>query len=93
MLQFKVDAERCSQCGLCVQDCPFGAMAMEEYPVIPDENACLRCQHCLAVCPTAAISILGKDPDQKPPAQGQPSQRGKNGRAHQGTQIRTPVQK
>jgi len=26
------------------------------------EERCLRCQHCLAVCPTAAISILGRDP-------------------------------
>ena len=35
-------------------------------PRIPEhkESYCIRCQHCLAVCPTAALSILGHDPDQ-----------------------------
>jgi len=33
------------------------------FPVIPDEKKCIGCQHCLAVCPTGAISIMGVDPD------------------------------
>jgi nitroreductase len=37
---------------------------MEEYPVIIDEDGCYRCQHCLAVCPTGALSILGRNPDE-----------------------------
>jgi nitroreductase len=28
-----------------------------------DEEGCYRCQHCLAVCPTGAVSILGCNPD------------------------------
>jgi nitroreductase len=27
------------------------------------EAQCIQCQHCLAVCPTAAVSILGRNPD------------------------------
>jgi Fe-S-cluster-containing hydrogenase component 2 len=36
---------------------------MDDYPRITNEDGCYRCQHCLAVCPTGAVSILGRDPD------------------------------
>ncbi|MBU0479937.1 MAG: nitroreductase family protein [Proteobacteria bacterium] len=63
MTQFKIDEERCIQCGECVTDCPAGVLAMEEFPQMINEEGCYRCQHCLAVCPTGAVSILGRDPD------------------------------
>lgn len=64
MIQFRVDEERCIQCGECALDCPSGIIVMEDGgPRISDEASCIRCQHCLAVCPTAAISILGRNPD------------------------------
>ncbi len=63
MIHFKIDEERCIQCGECATDCPAGVIAMEEYPAMVNEEGCLRCQHCLAICPTAAVSILGLDPD------------------------------
>jgi nitroreductase/NAD-dependent dihydropyrimidine dehydrogenase PreA subunit len=68
MLQFTVDRQACTRCGLCVSDCPVRIIALEEggYPAIAPvrESSCLRCQHCLAVCPTAAVSILGLDPQE-----------------------------
>jgi nitroreductase len=35
------------------------------FPAISQENEanCYLCQHCLSICPTASISILGYDPD------------------------------
>ncbi len=63
MIDFRVDQERCIQCGECVADCPMGVLAMEEQPVMTDEAGCIRCQHCLAICPTAAVSVLGLDPE------------------------------
>lgn len=63
MIQFRIDEERCIQCGECAADCPAGIIAMDGYPKITDETRCYRCQHCLAVCPTGAVSVLGKDPD------------------------------
>ncbi len=63
MIRFRVDEERCIQCGECVLDCPAGVIAMDGYPRIENEAGCIQCQHCLAVCPTAAVSILGRDPD------------------------------
>ena len=37
-------------------------IAMDVEPEMINEEGCFQCQHCLAVCPTGAISILGKDP-------------------------------
>ncbi len=63
MIDFRIDEERCIQCGECAVDCPAGIIALDDYPKITNEADCIQCQHCLAVCPTAAVSILGKDPD------------------------------
>ena len=66
MLQFKVNEQVCTRCGLCVADCLARIIAMGEgLPAIAPENetVCYQCQHCLAVCPSAAISILGLRPE------------------------------
>jgi nitroreductase len=34
------------------------------------EAACYRCQHCLAICPTGAVSILGRTPSDSHPLAG-----------------------
>jgi nitroreductase/NAD-dependent dihydropyrimidine dehydrogenase PreA subunit len=67
MLQFEVQPELCTACGLCADDCPARIIDLETgLPAIaPDkEDSCIRCQHCLAICPTAAISILGVRPEE-----------------------------
>lgn len=68
MLNLKINKERCTQCGLCVSDCPAGCIMLGDdgFPDIQEENRCIRCQHCLAICPTGALSILSVDPDQCP---------------------------
>ncbi|TKG93643.1 4Fe-4S dicluster domain-containing protein [Puteibacter caeruleilacunae] len=65
MIDFKIDESKCIECGLCAKECPVRIIAMEPKPVIRNgkEKNCLRCQHCLAVCPTGALSILGKKPE------------------------------
>ena len=66
MLQFTIDSTKCTKCGQCVRDCPAQIIerAGDNVPVIRSENEgdCLRCQHCLAVCPEAALSIFGRAP-------------------------------
>jgi nitroreductase/NAD-dependent dihydropyrimidine dehydrogenase PreA subunit len=67
MLKFEVRQEKCTRCGLCAKDCPVNIIDLKTgYPRIEagKVNTCIRCQHCLAICPTAAVSILGKSPEQ-----------------------------
>ncbi len=65
-LNFKIDEEKCIHCGLCEKDCIANIIKLDENktPQIAekDEDRCIKCQHCLAICPTGALSILEKDP-------------------------------
>lgn len=73
MIQFTVQEGVCVQCGECAKDCVMGIISMKKgYPSIaPEKEAmCIGCQHCLTVCPTAAVSILGKQPEDSLPLKG-----------------------
>lgn len=65
MIDFKVDIDKCTSCGFCAEDCPAQIIKMNPTPSIQKsrEKLCIKCQHCLAICPTAAISILGIKPE------------------------------
>lgn len=65
-INFTIDTAKCIQCKKCVKDCPVLIIdGKTEYPEIKagKESMCLACQHCLAVCPTGALSIWGKNPE------------------------------
>ena len=73
MLDFKVDQTKCTKCGQCVADCPPHIIDMDrEFPALASdkEATCYRCQHCFAICPTGALSILGRNPDESLPIKG-----------------------
>jgi nitroreductase/NAD-dependent dihydropyrimidine dehydrogenase PreA subunit len=66
MLSFTIDRLKCTGCGQCVLDCPVQIIDMDSscpFIAVEKESSCLECQHCLAVCPTGAVSILGKNPE------------------------------
>lgn len=50
----KFDAKKCSLCGLCIQKCPFGALAAEEHGITVNAN-CRMCGLCVRLCPEKAI--------------------------------------
>lgn len=59
-----IDREKCKQDGLCVAECPFGLIIENEdggYPEIKAAAAkfCIRCGHCVSVCPHGALSLKG----------------------------------
>lgn len=71
---FELDKTKCVKCGNCVNVC--SGMVLEAgkdgYPEMkPFERfgwrGCWRCEHCLAVCPTGAVSIFGKKPENSLP--------------------------
>ena len=65
-LNFKVDKEKCIHCGLCEKDCIGHVLGFDKdgFPIVINEKACIACQHCLSVCPTSAISVFDKNPDE-----------------------------
>ncbi len=67
---FKVDKSKCIQCGKCIDTCSGMVIAFgsDAFPKIKEFErfgwrGCWRCQHCLCVCPTGAISIFHKHPE------------------------------
>lgn len=66
-LLFVLDTAKCNRCGLCVKDCPVRVITLDAngYPEVQAEReaGCIRCQHCLAICPEGAVGIDGKRPE------------------------------
>jgi NAD-dependent dihydropyrimidine dehydrogenase PreA subunit/nitroreductase len=69
---FELDRSRCVKCALCVKDCFFGALKTGEdgFPSMVDPEKCMRCQHCLAICPKGAVTFNGKRPEDSLPVEG-----------------------
>ena len=66
-VELHVDPEKCVGCGLCVADCNPRVLELDGADRRPrfvedGEERCFKCQHCLAICPAGALSILGLDP-------------------------------
>jgi nitroreductase/NAD-dependent dihydropyrimidine dehydrogenase PreA subunit len=55
--QPRLDAGRCTGCGLCLDVCPSGVLALEDGNILLSREGCFGCDHCAAVCPTGAITI------------------------------------
>lgn len=42
--------ENCVKCGICAEQCPLGAIPMDE-PDKTNPDLCINCMRCIAVCP------------------------------------------
>ena len=54
------DEEKCTKCGLCLENCPFRAWETDEdgFPRQKEEYECFSCYNCMVACPTEAIAIV-----------------------------------
>ena len=52
--------DKCSKCGECEKNCPFGAIKMNGYPQI-DPYACRLCGKCVRTCPDKALLMSDND--------------------------------
>lgn len=41
----------CISCGVCVPECPVGALSFEANKVYWDPDKCIHCDHCIEICP------------------------------------------
>ena len=54
----EIDPTQCNGCGLCVERCPTGALAMQGVlPFIARPDLCSFCATCEEICPTEAIGL------------------------------------
>jgi nitroreductase/NAD-dependent dihydropyrimidine dehydrogenase PreA subunit len=72
MKPFEVDEGKCNRDGLCVEECPARIIRLDsknDVPVPEDDfdSFCIKCGHCVAVCPTGAFRLNWLEPDQCPP--------------------------
>ena len=56
-MALRVDSERCTGCGACVDVCPAGAIRLVDHLASIDAGLCRECQACMEVCPQGAIFV------------------------------------
>jgi len=61
MSLFTIDQKKCKRDGICVAECPLKIIEMKDDSPVPTptadaEERCVKCGHCVAVCPHGAFS-------------------------------------
>lgn len=54
-----IDKEKCTGCGKCAEDCFPGDIRMKNGKPSAHGLVCMECGHCIAVCPSNAITLEG----------------------------------
>ena len=65
-----IDYAACSECGMCVEDCPHGVYDRSKAPtpVVQNPDNCIdHCHGCGNPCPEGAITYVGDDTGWTPP--------------------------
>jgi len=67
MKLISIDSEKCKKDGICIEECPFNIL-VENADGIPEmapgaDAVCMKCGHCLAVCPAGAVTLEGVSPE------------------------------
>ena len=59
MVKIKIDLERCTGCGTCVDVCPMGVFEIEnEKSTVGNADDCIICMACVTQCPNEAIEVI-----------------------------------
>ena len=59
MVEIKVDHEKCTGCGTCVDVCPVGVFEIQNEKSVPvNVDECLVCRACETQCPENAIEVI-----------------------------------
>jgi len=68
MTIIKINEETCTKCGICAQMCRMIYFKEGEYPrqVPGTDTFCLRCGHCVGICPTGSVTHKEMPVEQTP---------------------------
>jgi NAD-dependent dihydropyrimidine dehydrogenase PreA subunit len=60
MLTIKVDQERCTKCGRCVDACPVPCFSFneDETEILINPEGCLVCRNCEEECPRHCVAVV-----------------------------------
>ena len=53
--KFTIDSDKCTQCGMCQENCPVDAIDMDADPPEIQKDGCIYCMYCEKLCPERAI--------------------------------------
>lgn len=56
----KVDLDKCTGCGVCIERCPFDARILESGKSYTNDSLCFGCGLCVTTCPTGAIQLISR---------------------------------
>ncbi|MEG0918299.1 MAG: ATP-binding protein [Anaerovoracaceae bacterium] len=54
----QVDSSKCMGCGICINNCKFDALLLENNKAITNEFSCEGCGVCVISCPNEAIKLV-----------------------------------
>lgn len=57
MANILINRDKCIGCGQCERDCLCDAIYMDEGKAKVGTKGCIKCGHCIAVCPKEAITL------------------------------------
>ena len=58
VVSLKLEPEKCSGCGVCLEVCPHDVFNLAKGLVeIKDKDACMECGACALNCPSEALSV------------------------------------
>jgi len=53
--------EKCTLCGICVDNCPNEALILSDNGIIRDDNLCNTCGSCVEACPDNVMELIGEE--------------------------------